>query len=295
MKIYLDIYFILNLIMNFFLLLMTGILRQKRILPIRLMLCSVCSSLFSTVVYVLSCLYGIGFLFLDLCSIPVLVCLSYQDRNVRICFRDSLFLGIMTMLTGGCLYAMYSALRICLPDLFLRQNSSAVLSLCFIMVGLLLLSVVFLLLGKEFLQQVQYGKSTCEAVLFHAGKEYHIQILRDTGNQLISPYTGERVAVISKALASEMGIEQEQPMLYIPYHSIGGSGILPAYRLERLEWTSSSNCHSYRCCNHWCCGDNWGNCSSNSHGSNMEQMEHFLAAVSGELEEKEIQMIVNNS
>lgn len=271
MEIYLDIYFILNLIMNFFLLVMTGILRQKRILLKRLMLCSVCSSLFSTVVYAWSCVYGIGYLFLDLCSIPILVCVSYQNRNVRVCFRDSLFLGIMTMLTGGCLYAMYSALRICLPDLFLRQNSSAMadamVSLGFIIAGLLLLSVVFLLLGKEFLQQVQYGKSTCEAVLFHAGKEYHIQILQDTGNQLISPYTGERVAVISKALASEMGIEQEQPMLYIPYHSIGGSGILPAYRLERLEWTGYGN----------------------------GQMEHFLAAVSGELEKKEIQMIVNNS
>lgn len=285
MKIYLDIYFILNLIMNFFLLIMTGILRQKRISLKRLMLCSVCSSLFSTLVYALSCVYGIGYLFLDLCSIPILVCASYQDRDVRVCLRDSLFLGIMTMLTGGCLYAMYSALRICLPDLFLRQNSSAVFSLGLIIIGLFLLSVVFLLLGKEFLQQVQYGKSTCEAVLFHAGKKYHIRILNDTGNQLVSPYSGERVAVISKALASEMGIEQEQPILYIPYHSIGGSGILPAYRLERLEWNSSSNCHSQRCCNHGYCGDNWG--------GNKEQLEDFLAAVSGELEE--IQMIVNNS
>lgn len=267
MKIYLDIYFILNLIMNFFLLTMTGILRQKRMLPKRLILCSACCSLFSTVIYAFSCMYGSGYLFLDLCSIPIVVCLAYRNRDVHICMRDSLFLGIMTMLTGGCLYAMYSALRICLPDVSIQQGSSALISLGLIIVGLLLLSVVFLLLGKEFLQQVQYGKNTCEAVLFHTGKEYHIRILQDTGNQLISPYTGERVAVISKTLAGEMGIEREQPMLYIPYHSIGGSGILPAYRLERLEWT--------------------GYCNG--------QMEHFLAAVSGELEEQEIQMIVNNS
>lgn len=285
MKIYLDIYFILNLLMNFYLLVMTAIFRQKRFFLKRLLLCSACGSLFSTGVYAWSCVYGIGFLVLDLCSIPVLVCLSYQSRNIRVCLRDSLFLGVMTMLTGGCLYAMYSALQVCLPGLSIWQNASAmtdaVVSLCFILTGLLLLTLVFLCLGKEFLQQLQYGKSSCEAVLFHAGKEYHIRILQDTGNQLVSPYTGERVAVISQTLATEMKIAQEQPMLYIPYHSIGGSGILPAYRLERLEWGS--------------------NCGGNSHsgdyryGNGGGQLEHFLAAVSGELEKEEIQMIVNNS
>lgn len=285
MKIYLDMYFILNLIMNFYLLVMTAIFRQKRISLKRLLLCSACSSLFSTGVYAWSCIYGIGFLFLDLCSIPVLVCLSYRSRNIRVCLQDSLFLGVMTMLTGGCLYAMYSALQFCLPWVSLRQNASAmadaVASLCFVITGLLLLTIVFICLGKELLQQLQYGKSSCEAVLFHAGKEYHIRILQDTGNHLVSPYTGERVAVISQALAAEMKIAQEQPMLYIPYHSIGGSGILPAYRLERLEW--GRNCRGSR------------HGSDYYHGNDCGQMEHFLAAVSGELEKEEIQMIVNNS
>lgn len=275
MKVYLDIYFILNLIINFFLLGVTGVLRQKRISFRRWFLCSVAGSLFSTVIYACSCMAGRGYLLLDLCSIPVLVRFSYQDKNRRIWFQDTLFLGVMTMLTGGCLYAVYEGFSVWQPALFQAENPPAYMIMGLIIVGILALSVVFLLLGKELLYQTQYGKNVYEAVLYHQGRKYHIQILQDTGNQLVSPYTGERVAVIAKALAGELGLEQEQAGLYIPYHSIGGSGILPAYRLERLEWGNES-VHGV------------------SYGRHHGHMEHFLAAVSTELGEQEIQMIVND-
>lgn len=66
------------------------------------------------------------------------------------------------------------------------------------------------------------------------GEVYHIRALFDTGNQLVSPYTGERVAIISQELARKMMLPERQKPLWIPFHSVGGDGLLPAYRLRCL-------------------------------------------------------------
>lgn len=263
MKVYLDIYFILNFIMNYFLMCITGILRQKRLQPVKWGMVSGIGGLVSTLIYAWSCLQGKEFLLLDLLGLPLLVALAYHEHSRLVWIQDTVFYALAALLTGGCLYAMLSGLMTWKGTLLKGQTENQTYSIWVILSGVILLSVVFLLLGQEMLHQVQYQKNIGEAKLIHQGKQYQIRILYDSGNQLISPYTGERVAVISKDLADRLNVDAGQNPIYIPYRSIGGAGVLPAYRLERLEW------------------------------SDRESMEHFLVAVSERLEQQEIQMILN--
>lgn len=263
MKVYLDIYFILNFIMNYFLMCVTGILRQKRMQPVWWGIVSGTGGVVSTMIYAWSCIQGKGFLFLDLLGLPLMIAVAYRERSRLVWIQDTIFYGFAAIFTGGCLYAMSAGLMVWQGSLYQGHIKSRTYSIWLILSGLLLLSVVFLLLGQEILRQVQFQKNVGEARLTHHGKQMQIRILYDSGNQLVSPYTGERVAVISKDLAKQLEIETRQNPIYIPYRSIGGSGVLPAYRLERLEW------------------------------QDRESMEHFLVAVSDRLERQEIQMILN--
>ena len=263
MKVYLDVYFILNFIMNFFLLCITGIVRQKRAQAYRWGVVAGGCSVVSTGIYMWSCMQGTSILILDVFVFPIMVRIAYHPPTRLIWMQDNFFCVMAAVMTGGCLYAMMSGLAAWQGPVWQGYSGVQEYSLWWILSGLLLLSVVFLLIGREWLQQVSFQRNIGEAMVVHKGKQISIRILYDSGNQLVSPYSGERVAVISEALAEQLEITQEQRPLYVPYHSIGGSGVLPTYRIERLEW------------------------------QDRESMEGVLVAVSEQLEQREIQMILN--
>ena len=210
-----------------------------------------------------SCMQGTSILILDVFVFPIMVRIAYHPPNRLIWMQDNFFCVMAAVMTGGCLYAMMSGLAAWQGPVWQGYSGVQEYSLWWILSGLLLLSVVFLLIGREWLQQVSFQRNIGEAMVVHKGKQISIRILYDSGNQLVSPYSGERVAVISEALAEQLEITQEQRPLYVPYHSIGGSGVLPTYRIERLEW------------------------------QDRESMEGVLVAVSEQLEQREIQMILN--
>lgn len=262
MKVYLDVYFILNFMMNDFLLCITGILRQKKMRPYWWGIVSAVSSALSTGIYAWSCIRGKGFLIPGILVFPVMVAAAYRSPK-QVWLQDIFWCGMTAMFTGGCLYAVSAALTAWQGPVWNMQDGSESYSIWWILSGLLLLSIVFLLTAREILYQIHDQKNMGEASVIHQGKRVTIRILYDSGNQLISPYTGERVAVISQELAEKLEIMQNQNPVYIPYHSIGGSGVLPAYRIERMEW------------------------------HDRESMEHFLAAVSDQVTQQGIQMILN--
>lgn len=87
----------------------------------------------------------------------------------------------------------------------------------------------------ELISQGQERKNIRTVRVIHHGKEAEVEALYDTGNQLVSPYTGEGVVIISKSLSETVGLPCGQNPILIPYHSIGGSGLLKAYRLECIQ------------------------------------------------------------
>lgn len=260
MRVYLDVYFILNLILNLFVVGMTGILRGKRLSVRRLCLASVIVAGGSTILYAVHFFVGKWLLFIGMAGMPLLVYMAFPTKRLREWRGDCLLFLLVALVVGGALTAETSVVN----RLFGGMAESKGISLKLILSGLIGLSFAFVWLAGELVRLRQGQKSTEEAVLSHRGRSYSLRVLFDTGNCLVSPYTGERVAILASDLARKLDLEQEQNPLYIPYHSIGGSGVLPAYRLDVLQMTH--------------------------HG----RLEHVLVAVSDELgEEQDIQMIVN--
>lgn len=260
MTVYLDVYFILNLILNLFLVGITALLRGRHISLWRMVIASIVAALWSTGVYAAHFFVGKWMMLISMAGMLLLVGIAFPAKRLRHLGNDLLTFLLVTLVTGGAMMVMLRGWGQWMQE----KEQTADVSLKMILLSLCGLGIVFFFLAKELVGLKQNQHCTEEALLSHNGRTYSLRVLFDTGNQLVCPYTGERVAILAADFAHRIGIEQGQNPLYIPYHSIGGSGILPAYRLERLELAH--------------------------HGL----LEHFLVALSAELDEgKEVQMIVN--
>lgn len=95
----------------------------------------------------------------------------------------------------------------------------------------------------------QGGRELIPVKILHNGKLLHLTALRDTGNDLHDPITGERVLVISAEAAEKLtGLtvqELRSPLQtmekrtvpglrLIPYRSVGSSGMMLGLRLDHV-------------------------------------------------------------
>ena len=254
---YVDFYFLLNFTMNLFLIMVTAMLRQRKCHFLRFVLLSGLSAVFS--VFVTYFLWGQIVLqaAVSVLQMGVMMYLAYEREGIFMWAGDFLVFVFLVFFTGGLTGAVQGFLLRILDKK--RADSMA-----WILLSVLLLLLLFYLLRFSFIRQEHRRKSIRRARVVHGGREMEILVLYDTGNQLVSPYTGEGVAIVSKELAGRLGLEQNQRPVLIPFHSIGGGGLLKAYRMEEMRMED-------------------GTCRKN-----------FLAAVSENLgERQEIQMILN--
>lgn len=270
MVLYGDIFFLLNFIMNLFLILITAMLRQKR--------CRWCRFLFAAA---LQAVLSLAFLYIfwgremlqilgALLQMVGITVGAFGYQGFREFLWDSLHFAFVTFFTGGVAGALWQLWERMLPGGAFPASFLGVggahgqprASIKLILGAVCLLLCLFVKLRGELVKQGQRRRNCRRATLFHGGKAWQIQVLYDTGNQLVSPYSGEPVAVIAESLARELGLEKAPPLM-IPYTSVGGSGLLHAYRIDGMVLEGG------------------------------QRQNHFLAAVSDKLQGEEIQMILN--
>jgi sigma-E processing peptidase SpoIIGA len=229
-RFYWDVFFFLNTIMNLYLLFMTALLRRKTVKFIRMFLAALLGSGEITVLAVV-CLMAVRSVSKGvLLVLPVAVLLAAQ--MLRVCFGTQskeekwrtfgVFFKI-SVLTGG-------SLLLCREWLGRKVFSG----IGMILAGTLLCTLVFVLLHRRMVAD-ENQSHVMDAELFDAkGGRYPVRALVDTGNHLVSPYSGEKVAILQESLGQEMGLTSGAAPLWIPFHSIGGDGLLPAYRIPSL-------------------------------------------------------------
>lgn len=88
----------------------------------------------------------------------------------------------------------------------------------------------------SFASHLQRRQSTaCRVVLHTCAGEYELQALLDTGNGLKDTLSGKSVSVIDRSVANEiLGEKDMETIRYVPYQSVGKSGVLPAVKIKKM-------------------------------------------------------------
>ncbi len=87
--------------------------------------------------------------------------------------------------------------------------------------------------------------SCCTLTISYCGKEKNCCGKIDTGNTLREPFSGDPVIVVKKEVFPEIKCCTNESLQsgfrLIPFSSVGGDGLLPAFRAEKIIITEQKN------------------------------------------------------
>lgn len=248
---YWDSFWLLNFIMNLFLLGMTAIMRRKYLRKWRLIGVSLLESGQMTAVLVwwlqqlkehngkneiLFWQNGMpaGLIMLEILFAFEMLQFCFWEKQFRELLKDLLYFLQVSVLTGG-------ALLLC-REWMGKEHTTGIWTLFAGTAGIWL---VFFIM-ERYLRQGDKRVNTMDGVIImENGRRYPLRVMLDTGNCLVSPYSGERVMIIGETLAQQLEITKTRPPLLIPFQSIGGDGMLTAYRIPRLSLQDGSEVRNF--------------------------------------------------
>lgn len=248
---YWDIFWLLNFIMNLFLLGMTAIIRRKYLRKWRLIGVSLLESGQMTAVLVwwlqqlkehngkneiLFWQNGMpaGLIVLEILFAFEMLQFCFWEKQFRELLKDLLYFLQVSVLTGG-------ALLLC-REWMGKEHTTGIWTLFAGMAGIWLVFYIM----ERYLRQGDKRVNTMDGVIIMGnGRRYPLRVMLDTGNCLVSPYSGERVMIIGETLAQQLEITKTRPPLLIPFQSIGGDGMLTAYRIPRLSLQDGSEVRNF--------------------------------------------------
>lgn len=224
-EIYMDTLFLVNFVMNLYLLLLTDFTAGRTATRLRL----TAGALLGAFVYCL-CLvapYVPSWIKMGggtVLALGMMVKLTFRPMNLRSCMRLVESLAGYSFLIGGVLLALMK---------YVEGFTSKTTGLAGIMGagGITYLFVTFLLERRK-----KEKRGFCRVILVEGERRVEVNALIDTGNGLTEPISGKPVSVVQQSVLERLW-PQGLPEIYraVPYHSVGCEhGIMRGYLAEQI-------------------------------------------------------------
>ena len=201
---YIDVFFLENLLTDYLLLTVTGRVLKIRIPEVRRLLAAGIGSLTVCLVYLAGGQNSLAGKLIQYGAAAAGMVFTSLPKNQRGLFWKALFL---LYLNGFLFFTLlsYELLSLAAKLLFRQKEQEQ----------------------SIYAVTIRYQENTCT-----------VRALLDTGNRLRDPVFGKPVSIITADLKTELLGEQEPVMYPIPYHSVGRkTGFLPAFYADALELT----------------------------------------------------------
>lgn len=201
LTIYVDVVLIENLIMNYIILLATGLILKIKIKHIRLILSSLLGAVYSIVAY--SDILAIYTSMIVKIILSVLmVYIAFYPQNLKKLWKDLLFFYLTSFVFGGVAFALIYIIK---PQDILMKNGLflGTYPLKTIILGSI---IAFLLITTTFAivkNKISKKDLFCEIEIKLNDKVIKTRAMLDTGNMLKEPITNTPVVVIERSLLYE--------------------------------------------------------------------------------------------
>ncbi|MPM79274.1 hypothetical protein SDC9_126307 [bioreactor metagenome] len=249
--IYIDVLLVLNLIINYILLLLTGLLLKLEFKRVRIFFGALLGSLYSLIILLpeLNTLFSF--------IVKMLVCVliifvSFGFGTIKRFLRTSLMFLVMTFLFAGVMVGLWILLK---PNGFVYNNSSLYFNfnpLVLIITTIacyLIIRLVVMLLNKR-----NKSLSVCQFKLHVNEFVFSGKAMMDTGNSLRESFTGFPVVICTYSFLKTCFPKEVRPFFsgeidgavecentgwdkknrLVVYNTIKGKGLLPAFMPDKL-------------------------------------------------------------
>ena len=201
MIVYLDIVFIENLIMNFIILLATGIVMKIKANKIRLISASTIGAIYSVIMYIRVFDFILNIIAKGILSI-IIVYISFAPKSLKELLKNIVLFYFVSFLFGGVAFALIYVIR---PEeifmkngLFLGEYPLKTIIIASIF-GFTIIKIVFSIVKGRISKKDMY----CQIELYIGKKILHTTALVDTGNLLKEPISNTPVIIVERTLLYE--------------------------------------------------------------------------------------------
>lgn len=201
MTIYVDIVLVENIIMNYIILLATGIVLKQEVKHIRLLLSSLIGAIYSVISY-MSVLKIYSMFILKIVLSVVIVYVAYNPHNMKKMWKALLIFYLTSFVFGGSAFALIYVVK---PQEILMRNGLflGTYPLKIVILGAILGFVIIILAFKLVKSKISKKDMFCEMEIKLNNRIIKTKAMIDTGNLLKEPITNTPVVVVEHTLLYE--------------------------------------------------------------------------------------------
>lgn len=201
MTIYIDVVLLENLIMNFIILLATGLILKEEIKKVRLLLSSLLGAIYSVVSY-MSILEIYSSMILKIILSIVIIYIAFNPQTMKKMWKNLLIFYLTSFVFGGAAFALIYIIK---PQEILMKNGLflGTYPLKTIILGAIIAFIVIMTAFTVVKSKVTKKDMFCEVSILLNGKNIKTTAMIDTGNMLKEPITNTPVMVVEHTLLYE--------------------------------------------------------------------------------------------
>lgn len=202
MKMYIDLFFIFNVIMDYIIIMSTSILLKRRTSYIRMILSSLIGGISSLVLFT-----SLNKIVIEIVSIVIMVLISFGYKGIRYLINNILYMYILSTLLGGIIY------------LFNIKVSNSMF-LTYLIIIVISIEIMILYIKENKKMRSIYNNYYRVDIYFKDREKLSLIGFVDTGNNLYDPYKKRPVIIVPNKYI------KEDKYILVPYHTINGNGLL---------------------------------------------------------------------
>ncbi len=224
-EVYIDSVFFLNLVMNFYVLLLTNYSTLRTASWKRIILGAACGALFCIMPFL-----GNGYIGVKLCvscilGTIIMIVVAFPIKSLQGFFTILKKMLCYSFLLGGVILFLIRQIPM------LRPFLTGIIGI----MGVGACVCIIVLIGRQ-RSEKKRNKSVCRATLIQKSSQMTVTALIDSGNSLVEPISGKPVCIIEQSLFDSLWRGGDYLYRIVPYHSIGKNhGVLQGYLLSELK------------------------------------------------------------
>lgn len=199
---YIDLFFIFNVIMDYIIIMSTSILLKRRTSYIRMILSSLIGGISSLVLFT-----SLNKIVIEIVSIVIMVLISFGYKGIRYLINNILYMYILSTLLGGIIY------------LFNIKVSNSMF-LTYLIIIVISIEIMILYIKENKKMRSIYNNYYRVDIYFKDREKLSLIGFVDTGNNLYDPYKKRPVIIVPNKYI------KEDKYILVPYHTINGNGLL---------------------------------------------------------------------
>ena len=255
MTLYIDLVLLENIIMNYIIILATGMVCRVDIKFIKIFIGSFLGAVYAIFVYVIKIAIYINPIVKLLISISMIY-ISFKPRNIKVLLKQLLIFYLTSFCFGGTAYYLLHNIksdRIKMVNGILIGTYPIKIAILGGIVGFVIINISFKMMKSRLTQK----DMIYEVEIFYKGKCANLNVIVDTGNLLTEPITGTPVLIVEakklKSIIPENILDNIEDIIYnnsfenidedlklrcsiIPFSSIGkNNGIILGVRPDYIK------------------------------------------------------------